>query len=91
MKFGVGYARIFKAIGNNRDGDLGQPPDRGQSQVVESQSWFRAIPFNELTNRVRTVFGGFFLLVFGDLAIGAASFCRAEQHEPNALSCPPGC
>src|SRR5580704_10483629 len=23
-------------------------------------------------------------------AIGAASFGRAEQHEPNALSCPPG-
>ena len=36
---------------------------------------------------LRTVFGGFFL--FGDLAIGTASFGRAEQHEPNALSCPP--
>jgi hypothetical protein len=39
---------------------------------------------------LRTVFGGFFFLVFGDLAIGAASLGRAEQHEPNALPAHPG-
>ena len=30
-------------------------------------------------------FESFLLLVFGDLAIGAASFCRNQQHEPNAF------
>src|SRR5215471_12597869 len=38
---------------------------------------------------LRTVFESF-LLVFGGLAIGVASFCRDERHEPNALSCPSG-
>ena len=105
---------------------IGQPPDRGQSQVdsrrsvmllfhsdpiprddrfVDSQSWFRAIPFDELKNRMivgslrtakarllstadfdcsrsgslRTVFGGFFLLVFRALPPVAQIYAHPDS------------